>query len=99
MRVFALVVLVVLLGASGAWGQVSMEEAQRRLAERQSRRAASRPATTPAGRGGSTADTPVDPNMDRALSEAWGKVLAKQYEEAAAMFSELIVKQPSSASA
>ena len=100
MKGVAVVLVCVIFSASRAGAQVSVEEAQRRLAERQRERAAqSRPAqsgvaTQPAG-----ADAAGDADVKAALREAWGKVMAKDYIGARPVFSGVIAKQASNATA
>jgi len=100
MRVGVLVFMLVAICGTRATAQISVEEAQRRLAERQSRRVAqSRPATNPAAPAGIAAESPSDPDRDHALHEAWQKLMARQYDEAAKRFSAVLATQPSNGSA
>jgi tetratricopeptide (TPR) repeat protein len=98
MRCLSVVLMVVVVAASRhAVAQVSVDEAQRRLIEREAHRAAqSRPASAPSASADPVAS---DVSMEQALHEAWDQLLSKQYAEAAARFTQVIARQPRNVSA
>jgi tetratricopeptide (TPR) repeat protein len=96
-RVATVLMLVVVAGGQHAAAQVSVDEAQRRLNERQALHAAgSRPVSAPSA---SAAPVASDISVEQALHEAWDQLLSKQYADAAAGFTKVIARQPGNGSA
>src|SRR6185437_7196047 len=98
MRCLAVVLMFAVLAPSRrAAAQVSVDEAQRRLIEREAHRTAqSRPASAPSA---SAARVASDPSVEQVLHEAWAQLFSKQYAEAAAQFTRVIALQPRNVSA